>query len=275
METPYSRIPATGELARFFRSFHVADQHQGSIEIDSPPTGYPVLGHIFRGFGEAVVEDKRYPAQPMPFNILAGQIYRKRASVQWNGGIGHVAAEMTATGLWELFHIDGSSIINKAEPLSGIAPEIDAAMSKAFLRHGPDPNAFEEVLAPFIPMARKVPDTIDKAVRQIEDSHGTIRVTDAFSDADASMPFLNKLFRKIVGLPPKYFARIVQFNHVAGLFITSDTSSIAELAIEAGYYDQAHFSRVVKEFVLKSPASFLNSDFSRISTFVRLGKPEP
>lgn len=270
MDNPYSRQLVYGPLSRYVRSLHIADEPSVTLEIDSPPTGYPVLGHIFRGFAGAVVEDETYPAMPMPFNILAGQLYRKRGRVKWADGIGHVAAELTATGLWELFHNDGSGVINAALPLELLAPQFDQALTEAFSRHGPDPATFEVALKPLMAQARSAPDIIRDAVRRIEAAHGVIRVNEIFSDAGGSLPTLNRQFRTIVGLPPKYFARVVQFNHVAGLISAGDTVSIAELAAEAGYYDQAHFTRVVSEFVLKTPGAFLKSDVSRISTFVRL-----
>lgn len=270
MESLYSKVPVVGPLSRYVKSIHIADRTTGQFQIDSPPTGYPVFGHIFRGFVSAQVDDRDYPPIPLPANILAGQLYRKRGCVKWDGGIGHLAAELTATGLWELFHTDGATATNLAIPVTTIWPQIDQSLTQAMARHGPSPKAFQQTLEPLIAGARSAPETIRKAVRRIEKTNGVIRINDIFAQAEASLPTLNRQFRTIVGLPPKYFARVVQFNHVAGLIVAGDTASIAGLAAEAGYYDQAHFTRVVSEFVLKTPGAFLNGDLSRISSFVRL-----
>lgn len=271
MEMPYSHVLVTGALSRHVRSYHFADSSEGEVVIDSPPTGYPVLGHVYRGFCHAVVDGEPQPAPPMPFNIVAGPLHRKRASVRWSGGIGHAAAELTATGLWELFHVDADTIINSAWPMAVLNPLINQSLHDAFTQQGPGPAAFEEALTPLVADAREAPDYVSAAARRIEAEHGVIRLGEIFDESPVSAPTMNKWFRRVVGLPLKYFARVVQFNHVGRLILAGDRESIAQLAVEAGFFDQAHFAHVVREFVLKSPSAFLESDFATISTFVRQG----
>ena len=58
------------------------------------------------------------------------------------------------------------------------------------------------------------------------------------------------------GLSPKVFSRIVRFNHAKRLIIADPKISLADLTYEAGYYDQAHFSKTFREMFGFTPAAF-------------------
>lgn len=269
MVFPYRRIAPGDQISRFVRGIHIADETEGAWDVVSPPTGYPVLGHMFRGFRGATVNGQTQPAPPMPFNILAGPLFRKTASVHWKGGIGHLATELNATGLWELFRVDAQSVENRAAPLAALHPDVDAALLEGCAAFGPVPAAIEHALVPLVAHARTAPDIVSDGVAAIEAAHGNIRIGELCADLGVSAPTLSKWFREVVGVPAKYFARVMQFNHVAQLILTENRRSLAQMAAEAGFTDQAHFSHVVQEFVLKSPQAFLDSDYSQIATFVR------
>ena len=53
-------------------------------------------------------------------------------------------------------------------------------------------------------------------------------------------------FRDQIGLPPKAVARILRFERVVGRLGAGD--SLADVAYDAGYYDQAHMNRDFREF---------------------------
>jgi AraC-like DNA-binding protein len=67
---------------------------------------------------------------------------------------------------------------------------------------------------------------------------------------------LNARFREHVGLPPKAVARILRFRRAVELLQNPQTPSLAELAFECGYYDQAHLNRDFREFAGTSPGDF-------------------
>ena len=66
-------------------------------------------------------------------------------------------------------------------------------------------------------------------------------VTEAREQAGLSQRAMHALFDRRIGLRPKLFARIERF--VAALDAASDRDSWADLALEVGFSDQAHFSR--------------------------------
>ena len=58
--------------------------------------------------------------------------------------------------------------------------------------------------------------------------------------------------RLSVGLTPKEYGRVLRFQHV--LRHVSSATTLVELAMTAGYSDQAHFSREFKGFAGVTPS---------------------
>lgn len=65
-----------------------------------------------------------------------------------------------------------------------------------------------------------------------------------------------EVFRRDVGLRPKQFARIMRFCRALRLLSRCPHESLSSLALEAGYYDQAHFTREFKELSGLSPTAY-------------------
>ena len=59
-------------------------------------------------------------------------------------------------------------------------------------------------------------------------------------------------FREQVGVTPKLYARILRFRHALDL-IRVPGSSLAEVAVDAGFYDQSHMNREFRELGGLSP----------------------
>jgi AraC-like DNA-binding protein len=59
---------------------------------------------------------------------------------------------------------------------------------------------------------------------------------------------LRRRFSASVGLGPKRFARIVRFQRVFEQRLEHDARAWSEVALDCGYYDQAHFNRDFRAF---------------------------
>jgi transcriptional regulator GlxA family with amidase domain len=75
-------------------------------------------------------------------------------------------------------------------------------------------------------------------------------------DVAWSRRHLARQFRHELGLTPKTMARIVRFDHAHRLAVGSDPLSWAQIAVLAGYADQAHLGREWREFTGRSPAQW-------------------
>jgi AraC-like DNA-binding protein len=70
---------------------------------------------------------------------------------------------------------------------------------------------------------------------------------------------LGEAFRDQIGLPPKLLARILRFERVVARLRVEDPQRWADVAYDAGYYDQAHFNRDFRELAGTTPSAFLAS----------------
>jgi AraC-like DNA-binding protein len=95
------------------------------------------------------------------------------------------------------------------------------------------------------------------AMGQLRRSGGTIGIGDLAAEIGCSRKRLIALFRDQVGQTPKTVARILRFNRVVKLLAADNAMGWAELAYDAGYYDQAHFNRDFRDFAGCTPSDYL------------------
>lgn len=95
---------------------------------------------------------------------------------------------------------------------------------------------------------------IQVASQTIVQHKGIITVSKLAQLLNVSERTLQRKFKKYVGISPKKFAKIIQFQ--ASLQqISEDTSSkLTDVVYENGYADQSHFIRNIKRFTGKKPS---------------------
>ncbi len=68
-----------------------------------------------------------------------------------------------------------------------------------------------------------------------------------------------KIFKKYVGITPKYFQRIVRFNEILQKIQNSEKLSWTRISQDCGFYDQAHFIREFQHFCGYNPQAHLDT----------------
>lgn len=91
------------------------------------------------------------------------------------------------------------------------------------------------------------------ALSRIEATGGAVGMGELARQLGYSAKHVIALFHDQVGMPPKLYARLVRFSRLVQRLKTSSGQSFAELALDAGYYDQAHLVREVKAFTGTTP----------------------
>jgi transcriptional regulator GlxA family with amidase domain len=94
---------------------------------------------------------------------------------------------------------------------------------------------------------------IRDAVEQIERDHSLLRVTDVAALLRIDIRTLQRLFRRHVGVSPKWVVRRFRLHEAAELLRSVNPPSLADLALSLGYADQAHFARDFKLATGKTP----------------------
>jgi transcriptional regulator GlxA family with amidase domain len=95
---------------------------------------------------------------------------------------------------------------------------------------------------------------VHEAVRLLMESCGQIKMHDLADHLCISQDAFEKRFRKVAGASPKHFARIIRLRAIINP--RQNTVPITSLALQAGYYDSAHFNKDFKSFTGQSPSEF-------------------
>jgi AraC-like DNA-binding protein len=106
----------------------------------------------------------------------------------------------------------------------------------------------DAVLSDCAARARLDTRAVSWAWRRIEETGGALDIGSLTCALGYSRRHVIALFRDQVGLPPKLASRIVRFDRLVRHLRGGGRGTWAELALEFGYYDQAHLAREVKEF---------------------------
>lgn len=98
---------------------------------------------------------------------------------------------------------------------------------------------------------------VQYAVNQILLHPGQLSLETLSNKVGYSQKHLIHLFKEHVGMPPKAFLRIIRFQRAILEIEQRGDIQWSHLALDCGYYDQAHFIRDFKLFSGFTPAAYL------------------
>ena len=112
-----------------------------------------------------------------------------------------------------------------------------------------------------IALAERLPDRDAQAelaahiVEDVKNDRSIIKVEQLSMHSGLSIRQLQRFFRKYVGVTPKWVIKRFRLQEAAER-LEQDDEDLADLAIELGYYDQAHFIKDFKAVIGQSPAAY-------------------
>jgi AraC-like DNA-binding protein len=113
-------------------------------------------------------------------------------------------------------------------------------------------DAFEAVLASRLPRARGLHPAVAQALERLVD---VPNIQEVVKESGYSHRTFISLFHGAVGLTPKLYCRVLRFQRALRSASAAD-SSLLDVALAAGYTDQAHFNREFREFVGVTPTEY-------------------
>lgn len=97
---------------------------------------------------------------------------------------------------------------------------------------------------------------VEYAVSQIMGSNGSTSLKDLQDKLQLTERTFERRFKEYVGISPKLFSRICQYQASLHQLKSNDYSKLSDIAFENDYADQSHFIRSFKEFTGCSPYQF-------------------
>jgi AraC-like DNA-binding protein len=154
--------------------------------------------------------------------------------------VGFPVAELTdaSVSLGELFGPAGDELAERAAGASDPTALVEAFLRERAPAH--DPNV----------------DLIAWIVRGMLDEPQITRVAELAARHGMSARTLQRLFRTYVGVSPKWVLQRYRLHEAAERMAGGRHGDWAQLALELGYFDQAHFSKAFKALVGSSPAEY-------------------
>jgi AraC-like DNA-binding protein len=97
---------------------------------------------------------------------------------------------------------------------------------------------------------------VDRALHLIDARRGLVGVDDLAREIGVSGRHLRRQFQRAVGVGPKEYGRIKRFLHAVELLARDGRRSLTEVALDSGFYDQAHFNHEFRDLAGMSPGDF-------------------
>jgi AraC-like DNA-binding protein len=192
----------------------------------------------------------------LPALVLSG-IRKSAKNVHYTGQSGNLLVRFTPGGAAAFF----------SEPLN---EWVDESVPVAFLKNYSDICPLPDRLAGCDTKEEKIteleqvlmsglinpqPDPlILLAIQKIRSAGGLIPIRQLTRELYISQDAFEKRFRQTVGTSPKHFSTIVRLRNA--IHTHSNTNSLTDTALSAGYYDQAHFIKDFKGFTGQPPGQF-------------------
>lgn len=100
-------------------------------------------------------------------------------------------------------------------------------------------------------------DNVQHALTIILNYKGQIKIKKLLSLINTTERTLERNFKSQVGLTPKQFARIIQFQYSLSELTSSKIKTLTDVSFDSGFSDQSHFIRAFKKYTSQTPSYYL------------------
>ncbi|HAA16991.1 MAG TPA: hypothetical protein DCE41_36880 [Cytophagales bacterium] len=100
-------------------------------------------------------------------------------------------------------------------------------------------------------------DLVQLAIHKIIQAEGQVSVREVLEEVPMTERTLERQFQAQVGLTPKQFAKIIQFQKALHSLNQSRYDRLVEVGVDSGFADQSHFIRTFKRYTGQTPSYYL------------------
>lgn len=262
----YQPLPLPSELDPYVRSFHL-DRATGALEASRSCRILPDGGGnlLFRIYGDHArilrcVFDDGPPAFDL-WTIGPRSVYTD-VDLQWRALT--VAVAFRPGGAAALLGRALPALTDQGVGLDELLPADRTDRLRERLATAPDVSACLEALRSFLlglhrrppPDARAPSGSLSAAAHLVRSTPGGASVQEMAEAAGWSTRHLRSAFREQVGHSPKTFARIVRVRQAVNGLQQADSPTLAQVALQCGYYDQSHMTSDFQALLGESPTTF-------------------
>lgn len=241
-------------LAPFVREFMVVETAEAVTRVRLPEPGL-VLGVRYRGSASLL---DGAPARLPDLTLTGMTDTARRMHTAAESGV--ILARFRPAGAARFFAQPLHELFGTTAPLADVLLQGDAHRLQRQVIEAANDRARVAVLESFLAerLGAKEPDPIvSAAVDAITEAQGVLPIRALARRLAISQDPLEKRFRRAVGTSPKQFASLLRLRRAIDGYRAG--TSLAQLALEAGYFDQSHFSRALRAATGQPPGQFLRA----------------
>lgn len=163
------------------------------------------------------------------------------------------------TGLWHFFGVDMSSITDKAIATISLFKGNIQKFTEQFdsiKEVGTRIKLIENLLTNKLLVVRPELNVIDSAIKMINSTYGCGSIIELITNLGVSERYFQKRFKKMVGVTPTSYKRMVRFNCMFSEIKKDTVIDYKSLSALYNYYDFPHFSKDFKNYCGASPSKF-------------------
>lgn len=204
----------------------------------------------------------------VPDSILNGHSGKYREYTV-NGDFGLVGVYLYPYAPATLFQLPANEYFNQEISLQSIITSADFRILEDQVYNAPNNHIRINLLTSFLLDRLKRADSkaqpFNKIIKDIVNTDSAVTVNQLSAQYGISVKQLERKFVASVGLTPKAFSRITRFERTVNRIQTYER--LTNLALDEGYYDQAHFNHEFRHFSGYTPSS-LYEDGSQLMAHV-------
>ncbi|MGE0359450.1 MAG: DUF6597 domain-containing transcriptional factor [Vicinamibacterales bacterium] len=181
-----------------------------------------------------------------------------------------VGVRFTPAGLAPLCPFPQSRLVDRLAAVADVPAPLLHRLAAAAAA-APTPVAALRALAGELPgvyaAARAVDPRLLAAVDHLSHAGGTLSMAALARASGTSPRWLERHFLVSVGVSPKRLARLVRFRRVLAALDAHRTRGGVDVALDHGFYDQAHFIAEFRAFAGDAPRRFVEHRLAELTRF--------
>lgn len=252
----YYTIPPPPSLSGYVRFFWV-------LESDDPYThrsmadGCVEMVFHYNGIFDEVMPDNK-PEKSYASGIQGPSQYFRRFTI--SKGFGIFGVYLYPFAVTQLFSLPTTEITNQMPDMETFMGQRGKDLEEKIMLatdNAQRVKIMSEFLENQLLKNNSTPHYLCRAIRDIIQRKGNIRVNDIAAQHFLSTRQFERKFKELAGFAPKLYARIIRFQ-AATFEYCNKHKSLTDIAYECGYYDQSHFINEFKAFSGFHPKAYFS-----------------
>lgn len=217
---------------------------------------------------------KRYTADGFiiqPRAMVLGQI-TEPFFIEPTGVVHSFAVRFYPYGFANFTTVPLVDLTNRETPIAQLLGEGKAGALTQQITAAADTEERIRIIETFLFQQLAEQETADQIVRSTIDvilqSKGCLPVNEMLKDDPSKRRQLERKFAKQVGISPRQLGKVIRLQAALKMLLHQKEETMAAVAYENNYFDQAHFNKDFKAFTGTSPRAFFGDRTFELSSLI-------